>query len=154
MTREELDRNPGYQLWLVSNAWQRMIRRAIKPLGLTHVQFVILGTTSKMSEAGETVTQRHIARFAAIDENMTSQVIRSLTEKGLISRTHPPDDARAYQIMLTDAGRQLMAEARQLIAPMRQAFFAPLKDRETEFTELLRELATHADACPILSEEA
>ena len=116
------------------------------------MQFVILATVAKISESGEIVTQRHIARFAAIDENMTSQVIRSLIEKGLISRSHHPDDARAYLIMLTDAGRDLMAEGRTLIAPLREES-APIRGREEEFTDLLRELATHADVCPIFSEE-
>jgi DNA-binding MarR family transcriptional regulator len=153
MQSGELDRNPGYQLWLASNAWQRIIRKAIGPLGLTHVQFTILVSIGKLPDAGLTATQRHIARFAGIDENMTSQVIRHLIEKGFISRSHHPEDARAYIIELTDEGHQMIARARELIVPMREAFFSPIKGREEELADLLRQIASNECLSRQLSEE-
>ena len=34
----------GLQLWRVTNAWQAAQRAALKPFGLTHVQFVVLAS--------------------------------------------------------------------------------------------------------------
>src|SRR5258708_5026756 len=49
MTRDRIDWNvdqpnesPGYLLWRISAAWQRRIRAALKPFGITHAQFVLL----------------------------------------------------------------------------------------------------------------
>lgn len=153
MKSGELDRNPGYQLWLASNAWQRIVRKAIGPLGLTHVQFTILVSVGKLPEGGITVTQRHIARFAGIDENMTSQVIRHLIEKGLINRNQHPEDARAYIIELTEEGHKMIASARELIAPLREAFFAPIKGQEELLADLLRQIASQECLSRHLNEE-
>ena len=37
--------SPGFLLWHVTLRWQRDIATALAPLGLTHVQFVLLATT-------------------------------------------------------------------------------------------------------------
>ena len=39
---ESPDDSPGFLLWQVTNLWQRRIRAALEPLGLTHVQFVFV----------------------------------------------------------------------------------------------------------------
>jgi len=140
MRREELDRNPAYQLWIATNAWQRMVRRALAPIGLTHAQFVLLAATDLIGTEKGVVTQRQIARFADIDENMTSQVLRGMIERGYFTRTPHPDDARAWQIALTPAGVDLLTSARLALKPAKETFFAPIAGREEELADLLRDL--------------
>lgn len=147
MRREELDRSPAYQLWLVSNAWQRILRKALAPYGLTHVQFTLLAATDLIRGEEKSVTQRHICRFAEIDENMTSQVVKSLIEKRLITRSPNPEDARAYRIELTEEGARLLADARASMKGAKEAFFAPVAGREAELVEMLRMLHNNA-SCP------
>ncbi len=38
------DQSPGLLLWQVTNRWQAAQRAALAPLGLTHVQFVLLAS--------------------------------------------------------------------------------------------------------------
>ena len=135
--------SPAYQLWLASNAWQRALRRAMEPLELTHVQFVILASVDKIKARGEEPTQIAVCRFADLDENMTSQVTRSLIGRGLVSREKHPTDGRAYTLRLTAEGPQTLAEARTAAQPVIADFFAPLGDREKEFIELLQILNQH-----------
>jgi DNA-binding MarR family transcriptional regulator len=87
------------------------------------------------------VTQAQVARFAATDENMTSQVIRSLAERGLLTRAEHPTDARARCLELTGEGQQLLAQAKAAVRPARDKFFAPLGDRAAALAQLLREIA-------------
>ncbi|HEY2795989.1 MAG TPA: MarR family transcriptional regulator, partial [Micromonosporaceae bacterium] len=88
------DDSPGFLLWRVTNRWQQAQRAALKPLGLTHVQFVLLATLAWTSADGP-VTQRDLAEAAATDPMMTSQVLRALEARGLVERASHPGDGRA-----------------------------------------------------------
>ena len=76
----EFDRpteSPGLLLWQVTNRWQQAQRAALKPYGLTHVQFVVLASLTYLAVDGP-VTQKALADHAALDPMMTSQVLRAL----------------------------------------------------------------------------
>lgn len=145
MKYQDLDKNPGYQLWLATNAWQRIVRKALDPLHLTYVQFVLLASVDILRLEGDRVTQAQVARFAATDENMTSQVIRSLAERGLLVREEHPSDARARCLSLTPAGEALIREAKAAVKPARETFFSPLGERATDLADLLREIADKSE---------
>jgi DNA-binding MarR family transcriptional regulator len=144
MKYQDLDRNPGYQLWLATNSFQRLIRKALEPVHLTYVQFVLMASIDLLREENASVTQAEVSRCAATDENMTSQVIRTLAERNLLVRLEHPTDARARCLELTPLGETLLAEARAVVKPARDKFFEPLGDRTTLLADLLREVvASH-----------
>lgn len=137
---EELKENPGYQLWLVTNAWQRSMRKALQPMGLTHVQFVVLASVARLCGNVETVTQADVCRWGQLDANMASEVVRSLEGRGLLARREHPTDRRAHRLELTEEGQKLFAEARALIIPVKEAFFAPLPDEGKALAAILAQL--------------
>lgn len=65
------DDSVGLLLWQVTNRWQAAQRAALKPFGLTHVQFVLLASLVWLT-GDEPVTQRDLAAHAATDPMMTS----------------------------------------------------------------------------------
>jgi DNA-binding MarR family transcriptional regulator len=140
----DLERNPSYQLWLATNAWQRRVRKALEPLGLTHVQFVLLSSVKRLGAEDDCITQAHCARFAAMDENMTSQTVRSLELRGLLARVDHPTDRRAHCLMLTAEGERIYAEGRVLAMAAKEAFFEPAGDRLEMLIDILSAL-TKAD---------
>lgn len=133
------DDNPGFLLWQVTNRWQQAQRAALKPLGLTHVQFVLLATLTWHSAEGA-VTQRQLADAAATDPMMTSQVLRTLEDHGLIERAPHPGDRRARALRVTDAGRALANLAVVRVEACDQAFFAALGHDLAPFTAALSRL--------------
>ena len=137
---EELQESPAYQLWLASNAWLRMVRRSWEPLDLTHAQYVILAFTDRLTGEGQYPTQAQVCRFAALDENMTSQVVKVLADKGLLERFRHPDDGRAHALKLTESGRELDRRARETLKPAGARVFAALGDEIPTLTRLLRAL--------------
>ncbi|MET4613050.1 DNA-binding MarR family transcriptional regulator [Rhodococcus sp. PvR044] len=131
--------SPGFLLWHATLRWQRGIAEALEPLGLTHVQFVLLACTWWLNTHDENPNQLAVARQAGTDVKMTSQVLRTLEKKGLIERHVDPADTRAKLLRVTDSGAALAPRAIEAVEEVDRRFFEPV-DRG-EATELLRRLA-------------
>lgn len=86
--------SPGFLLWHVTLRWQRDVTAALKPLGLTHVQFVLLATAWWLNTRDEQPSQVSLATEAGTDVKMASQVVRTLERKGLITRETRAADTR------------------------------------------------------------
>ena len=57
--------SPGFLLWQVTNRWQQAQRAALKPYGLTHVQFVVLASLTYLAVDGPVVTSLDVLVDAA-----------------------------------------------------------------------------------------
>jgi DNA-binding MarR family transcriptional regulator len=114
---------------------------ALRPFGLTHVQFVLLASAWWLTRvAGEQPSQRRLAEHAATDPMMTSQVLRALEARGLVARAADPGDARARRLAVTEPGARLALAAIRAVEAADAAFFAPAGDR-APLLRLLRRLA-------------
>lgn len=127
--------SPGLALWRVTHSWQRRIRAALAPHGLTHVQFVLLASLAWMDH-GTPVTQRRLAELAGTDAMMTSQVLRALEALGLVLRTPHPTDRRAMLVQPTAAGIEVANRANGAVEAADREFFGVLD--EAELSALLR----------------
>jgi DNA-binding MarR family transcriptional regulator len=108
--------SPGFLLWRISNAWQQRQRAALQPLGLTHVQFVLLASLVWLTQQqGTTVTQTDLAEQAQTDLMMTSQVVRALEARGLLTRATSAQDRRARVLSPTAEGMALAAAAIRVV---------------------------------------
>src|SRR5205823_14552067 len=107
--------------------WQRVMGATLRPLGLTHVQFVLLASAWWLTHvAGEQPSQRRLAEHASTDPMMTSQVLRALEQRRLITRAADPDDSRALRLSVTEPGARLALKAIQSVEAADAQFFAPL----------------------------
>jgi DNA-binding MarR family transcriptional regulator len=130
----------GLLLWQVTNRWQAAQRAALRPFGLTHVQFVLIASLAWLGTDGP-VSQRRLAEHAGTDAMMTSQVLRSLEGRGLVRRSAHPDDRRARAVAVTDEGAALANRAVVAVEACDERFFASLGRRREAFTGSLRTLA-------------
>ncbi|MFF2194171.1 MarR family winged helix-turn-helix transcriptional regulator [Streptomyces sp. NPDC058157] len=131
--------SPGFLLWHATLRWQREVSSALTPLGLTHVQFVLLACAWWLNGQGEHPNQLALARQAGTDVKMTSQVLRALEQKGLVEREVDPADTRAKRLRVTAAGAELAPRAVAAVEEADARFFrtVPLD----EAMPLLRRLA-------------
>ena len=134
--------SPGFLLWHATLRWQRGIAQALRPLDLTHVQFVLLACTWWLNEQGERPTQIALAAQAGTDIKMTSQVVRSLERKKLIEREIDAADTRARRLQVTKRGATLALRAIAIVEQVDSAFFADIPERQT--LSFLRRLAQMA----------
>jgi DNA-binding MarR family transcriptional regulator len=118
--------SPGFLLWHATLRWQRGVVAALAPLDLTHVQFVLLACTWWLNEHGEHPTQVRLAEQAGTDIKMTSQVIRTLEAKGLVTREVDPDDTRARRLRVTRRGARLAPRAIDVVEKVDAEFFSGL----------------------------
>ncbi|CUI16128.1 putative Uncharacterized HTH-type transcriptional regulator ydcH [Candidatus Protochlamydia naegleriophila] len=149
MTQFDFDRSsafpapedsPGFLLWHVSTLWRRAIEGVLKPLGLTHPQFVILATVGWLTRSDQSATQAAIGRQASLDPNTTSQILRGLQAKDLIERSRTIDE-RSKCSSLTPKGSQKLAEALPAVEKADAHFFAALNLSEINAIEALQRLA-------------
>jgi DNA-binding MarR family transcriptional regulator len=134
------DDSPGFLLWHVTLRWQRDIAAALTPLGLTHVQFVLLATAWWLNSGGEDPNQLALARQAGTDVKMTSQVLRKLEAKGLIQRETDTADTRAKKLRVTGRGAELAQQAIAAVEAADAAFFNTVPD-SAALVAMLRPLA-------------
>ena len=137
------EQSPGFLLWHVTLRWQREIAAALAPLDLTHVQFVLLATAWWLNSRGEDPNQLRLARQAGTDVKMTSEVLRKLEAKGLITRTVDTADTRARKLRVSDRGTRLAIRALAVVEATDAAFFQATPDRDA-LLAMLRPLAKAA----------
>jgi DNA-binding MarR family transcriptional regulator len=134
------EQSTGLLLWQVTNRWQAAQRAALRPFGLTHVQFVLLAALTWLGADGE-VTQRQVADFAGTDPMMTSQVVRALERRGLLAREAHRHDGRAWSLSVTDGGAELANRAIVAVEACDEGFFRPLGAAGPAFTKALARLS-------------
>lgn len=137
---EQPEESTGYLLWQVTMGWHLRMNQQLRPVGLTLTQFSLLAGLYWLSRQGEAVTQQRLADYAHTDRMMTSKVLQTLERKGLIARHHHPQDGRAKQLRLTDAGAGLLRQAHAVMEQADAQFFGPLQADALLFNQLLSRL--------------
>jgi DNA-binding MarR family transcriptional regulator len=132
--------SPGFWLHHAALSWRLAIDDGLRPLGLTHTQFNLLGAVSWLSQQQGPPTQQEAAALSGADRMMTSKILATLEENGLVTRTPDPHDARSKRITLTPRGKAVIHQAVQVAADVDAALFGagPGRDR---LTAELRQIA-------------
>lgn len=92
-------------------------------MGLTHVQFVLLASLWWLAGQDSVPSQRELAEHAGTDVMMTSQVVRTLEQSGLVERRPDPGDARMKRLHITQQGLRLAEEAVSEVEAVDRAYF-------------------------------
>lgn len=132
--------SPGFLLWQVTNSWQAQQRAALKPFGLTHVQFVLLASLVWLQSDEEPITQKYLAQHTNIDVMMTSEVVRTLEKKNLLHRSPHPQDNRAVILTASESAVALINQAIIAVEAVDQQLFGQLGEELPEFVTALQTL--------------
>ena len=116
----------GAALWRASNLWRRRQNAALRPCGLSPVQYLLLAGIVDLSGRDGPVTQATLARRCGADAMMTSQVVRTMERAGLVRRAANSSDARSVALALTAKGRKIFERATPAITRAEAEFFAAL----------------------------
>ena len=87
------------------------IGRAVGPKALNATRGET-ATLMSLSRAETPLTPTQLGALTHVSSARTANILRSLEEKGLVTRTHAAADRRSVSVELTDAGRARAAEIR------------------------------------------
>lgn len=126
-------------------------RRSVRPLDLGAQQFIVL----KQLEALGACSQGQLADALGIDYSNLASVTGELYRRELIGRSRDEADRRRYVVELTQAGRQLLADADNAVGAGEEDMLSVLGEAEREHLwELLRRIADSLELCPTSEAEA
>ena len=111
------------------------LTRELGDVDVTPRQLAVLGAI----EAHDGASQTDIVVATGVDRSTVADMVRRLLKRGLVSRKRTMDDARAYAVQLTNAGRRVLAKAEPVMQRV-EAELLPVKKR-AELVALLGDLA-------------
>ena len=132
--------SPGYLLGQLTMLWQRKIKKVLDPLDLTQTQFVLLAALGWLSKKNNAVTQVDIANQSNADRMMVSKVLRTLQEKGFVTRQEHATDTRAKTIRLTTKGEVILQKALIKVENADLDFFSSLESKLSSFNKNMVQL--------------
>ncbi len=136
-----LDQQICFSLNAASRAFGSVYRTALKDLGLTYPQYLVMLV---LWEHGE-LPVKQLGERLRLDSGTLSPLLKRLEATGLVLRERSPQDERSVIVSLTPAGRDLREPARAVPRQIGAAAGLPLSDLRT-LRELLNRLTTNLDA--------
>ena len=125
-----------------SRAIGRQFDEAFRPLGLNNGQFSLLMALNQPTPP----TMSSLAERLAMDRTTTTANLKPLERRGLVEIRCDEEDARVRRIVLTEAGRAVLAEAIDRWRAANGAVLARLGG--TDLAALRSALRTIAEARP------
>ncbi|MCO5163284.1 MAG: MarR family winged helix-turn-helix transcriptional regulator [Mesorhizobium sp.] len=104
----------------------RRFDEALRPAGLTNGQFSML---MSMNRPGP-VRMRDVSALLGMDRTTLTAALKTLEKRALVTTEPDPDDRRGRLLVLTDTGRERLAEAMPIWTAEHGALEAGLNDAD------------------------
>lgn len=112
------------------------------PKGITPAEMYAIMAVSRLEGEGRKVRPGDIAKCGQATPSAVSQTLKSLEEKGLITRQRDKGDSRAVTVHLTKEGRAFSARGRELHEQMIDGVLTYLGSEDAEhFVRIMERLA-------------
>ena len=139
----------GFLLWSVARLWQQKRQNSLRELGLSNIEFVLLGHLFWLSTREQFVTQQRLAEWIHIDKVSVAVKVPILISKGLITKLPHPSDKRAAYLIVTEKGVELAKKGLRAAKQADMEFFEVLGDEGQELNKLLKVLfEDHQEVIP------
>ena len=97
--------NDGYMLMNVAKRMRYDLNSSLAAADLTTPQWAVIAQVHRSAAAKRTISAADMTTLLGMDKPTVSAIVRRLIQKGLLERRPRPNDARAYDLYLTPAGR-------------------------------------------------
>ncbi|ABC29128.1 Transcriptional regulator [Hahella chejuensis KCTC 2396] len=106
-----LDNQICFLLYSCSRSMTSLYRPLLNELGLTYPQYLAMLVLWEGGKSGEALTIKHICERLLLDTGTVTPLLKRLQQQGLITRQRSAEDERSVLLGLTEAGRELKAQA-------------------------------------------
>lgn len=117
------------------------------PKGITPAEMYAIMAVSRLEGEGRKVRSGDIAKCGQATPSAVSQTLKSLEEKGLITRQRDKGDSRAVTVHLTEDGRAFSARGRELHEQMIDEVLTYLGPEDAEHLVRIVERLVDFPAC-------
>lgn len=117
------------------------------PKGITPAEMYAIMAVSSLEGEGRKVRSGDIAKCGQATPSAVSQTLKSLEEKGLITRQRDKGDSRAVTVHLTENGRAFSARGRELHEQMIDEVLTYLGPEDAEHLVRIVERLVDFPAC-------
>ncbi|MFM9441610.1 MarR family winged helix-turn-helix transcriptional regulator [Streptomyces acidiscabies] len=100
----------------------------VRPSGITALQYTAL----TVLERHDGLSAAQLARDSFVTAQSTADLVRSLESRGLLRREPNPASRRELRILLTDAGRELLAAHAEQVRELEDRMVSALTERQTD----------------------
>lgn len=140
-------RRAAYRISQLGDVATRRFAKRVKELGLTPPSAGVL----RLLARSPGISQRDLAdRLGALPSRVVV-LLDTLEARGLVTRRRSETDRRHHELALTEAGRALMGELREVATEHEASFVEVLSDREREqLGALLDKLAAAHGLDPVV----
>ena len=138
----------GLLLWQTTMTWQRLIKKALEPYGLSHAQFVILAITLWFENKNQQSSQSLIIAQSKLDKMTVSKSLQKLVAEGYVKRLEHSHDMRAKSVHLTKKGKAMASTLTPIIEKIDATFFGGVnRTDQRSLLNILNNLVTKAATC-------
>ncbi|WP_149823798.1 MarR family winged helix-turn-helix transcriptional regulator [Streptomyces tailanensis] len=100
----------------------------VKPAGITALQY----TSLTVLERHDGLSAAQLARDSFVTAQSIADLVRSLENRGLVRRERNPRNRRELLILLTDEGRELLAEVADQVRDLEERMISDLTAHQAE----------------------
>ncbi len=108
---------------------QIYINRELKPYGLNSSEYIYL---VNLASENEGVNQKYLSNMIIIDDALTTRAMKSLENKGYITREKSREDKRSYHIKLTQKGVEIQPVILETLINWTDIISEGMKDEEKD----------------------
>ena len=125
----------SFALWLCAQIGEKRFVEGLGSSRVTARQYQVLALVAE----NEGASQTKIVGKSGIDRSTLADIVKRLVEGKLIARRRVKSDARAYELKLTDEGRQVLEDTKPAL---KRAEASLLEDMSGEQRDVLISLLT------------
>ena len=108
------------------------LARAELPKGMSYARANLILAVHAAAVEGNSARMVDIALDLGVTGRTLTTMVDSLAKQDLVERTVDANDRRAYQLVLTDTGRELVPVLQSELSMASETVTAPLSDRERD----------------------
>jgi DNA-binding MarR family transcriptional regulator len=114
-----LDQQLCFALYSSSLQLTRLYKPHLDALGLTYPQYLVMLVLWEQDGLPERLTVNELGARLGLDSGTLTPLLKRMEARGLIKRTRDVQDERRVKLQLSDAARELKAQARAVPPSMR-----------------------------------
>ena len=113
--------------------------KRLKNYGCSRPQALTIGFIKKFNENNKTVNQKDIAEAYGIKGPSVTSLIKTMEKNGFITRVKNKNDARSYDVFLTEKGEEVFHQVKKAFFEYDGEFSKKLSDEDKkEFLRLMK----------------